>query len=447
MSLPQQVAELKQFRYLFEIGQAKVEIVRAANVVIEEVQGTVTITPAADAIFQIEPTEAAIFNVRAEAGYFYVRTEVGQQLNINIARIEEGVVFNVAQSGSWTVNAVQSGDWTIYAQQTGEWNVYIQTKSDIEIRITVVNASIALPIDIQATTIALAIDIQATTIALPVDIQAQTINLKIDIAAQSVGNLAVDIAAQTVGNIAVDIAAQSVGNIAINIARIEDGVIFNVAQSGEWTINAVQSGSWTVNIQNTAETAIYIKTESGVAINVQTEGTVTLNIWTPSGKIVSAAGTISNTYYKYLSILSGSSGSTDVISVTKPSKCTVIGFMVSATTSVDVMDDVTIEVYVDGSTSPFVSLTIRKVDLLNGGIATQMFEAGSLNDGTNILNVVSPKGGLTAVTYSTTNNKIWKAGGFMAFDINFDSSIKIEVVNNTTVTLGAYLEVVYGWYR
>jgi hypothetical protein len=78
--------------------------------------------------------------------------------------------------------------------------------------------------------------------------------------------LPVSILAQIIESLKVDIVAQSIPKLQINIASITSGVVFNVAQSGAWTINAAQSGSWTIN-------AI----ESGTwTVNVS--GTVNVNI-------------------------------------------------------------------------------------------------------------------------------------------------------------------------
>jgi len=335
VSLPQQVAELKTFRNLFITGEAKVEIVRAANVVIEEVHGTVTIKPAGDAVFQIEPTGTAVFTVKAEAGYFYVRTESGVALTIEpsstavfnvkaeagyfYVRTESGValtiepsstaVFNVKTEGTYIYVRTESGvaltiepsdtavfyikntaETAIFIQNTSgtaiyiknestspiyitntstspiyitneeSSPIYIQTASDVEIRITVVNASIALPIDIQATTIALAIDIQATTIALPVDIQAQTINLKIDIAAQSI-----DL-------IKIDIANASIGRLDVNIYNTEETAIYiQTAPGSKLDINIVES-----------EAHVMIVNPSGIPVYTGETGNTVFHDWSAS---------------------------------------------------------------------------------------------------------------------------------------------------------------------
>ena len=419
---------------LFVTGQAKVEIVRAANVVIEEVVGTVTIKPAGGAVFQIEPTGTAVFTVKAEAGYFYVRTETGQRLDINIAHIEDGVVFNVAQSGDWTINA----------RQTGEWNVYIQTKSDVEIRIAVVNATIALPIDIQATTIALAIDIQATTIALPVDIQAQTINLKIDIAAQSIDYIDIRIAGQ-------------IGDVNVNIANVSGEVTFNVkitdATGVTFDVKITDATGVTFDVKITDATGVTfdvkITDASGVTFNVQTEENVVLNIWTPSKRIVSAAGIIGNWHHEHFSALSGGTAYIPIGGITtdKPAAVASVGIYISGSPVADsnVFDDVLIRFKVDGDY--LLEFTPRQIDYLSGGIVSQLLSAGALSEGTTVLSLASPIGGISAVTFDRTDLVIWKVGLFLNFQIEFDNTFEIDIENNTGVTIDGYVSIYWGYYR
>ena len=103
----------------------------------------------------------------------------------------------------------------------------------------------------------------------------------VDIVAQTIGNLAVDIAAQTIGNLTVDIAAQSLATLNVNIESIGAGVVFNVAQSGTWTINAVQSGAWTINIGAPLDESGNLATsiQSSVQLDVNIAASVvTLNV-------------------------------------------------------------------------------------------------------------------------------------------------------------------------
>jgi len=124
-------------------------------------------------------------------------------LQVNIASISAGVVFNVAQSGSWTVNAAQTGTWTI---------------------------NIGAPLDVS-------------------------------------GNLKTAILSSV--QLSVNIAASAV-TLQVNIASISAGVVFNVAQSGSWTINAVESGAWTVNAAQTGTWTINIGAPLDASGNLKT---------------------------------------------------------------------------------------------------------------------------------------------------------------------------------
>jgi hypothetical protein len=78
-------------------------------------------------------------------------------------------------------------------------------------------ATVIVPINIQAASIAVPMDVQGSTIAIPVDIQGQTVMIDVNIKAQTIETLKVDIVAQTVGNIGIDIKAQSVANLKMDI--------------------------------------------------------------------------------------------------------------------------------------------------------------------------------------------------------------------------------------
>jgi len=113
----------------------------------------------------------------------------------------------------------------------------------------------------------------------PMTIIGQELNVAIDIAAQSLPTLNVSIAASDV-TLDVNIASSAV-TLNVNIESISEGVTFNVAQSGTWTINAVQTGTWTVNIgapldaEGNVETSIVKSVQLDVNI---ASSTVTLNV-------------------------------------------------------------------------------------------------------------------------------------------------------------------------
>jgi YbbR domain-containing protein len=126
----------------------------------------------------------------------------------------------------------------------------------------------------------------------PITIEAVTVEtLPVDIKAQTIGNIAVDIAAQTLAQLNVNIAASAI-TLQVNIASVTAGVVFNVAQSGSWTVNAAQTGTWTINIGAPLDAGGNLKTAvlssvqldvniaaSAVTLNVAIQSsTVTLNV-------------------------------------------------------------------------------------------------------------------------------------------------------------------------
>ena len=154
------------------------------------------------------------------------------QLKINIAQITAGVEFNIGTiTGTVNVNITQvdAGVTFNVAAQAGYF--FIRTEVAQNINIAVKGSDIMMPIDLQG-----------SYIMMPIDIQAQYMNLAIDIVAQTIGNIKMDIAAQTIGNIKMDIASQTIGNIDIRIAGQVENVSINlqaqtvaIKSQGEWS--------------------------------------------------------------------------------------------------------------------------------------------------------------------------------------------------------------------
>jgi|GEM_PF-2991259 len=165
-------------------------------------------------------------NIAASAVTLNVNiAESAVTLNVNIESISEGVTFNVAQSGTWTINAVQTGDW----------NINIES----------VSAGVTFNVNITGSTATLDVKITSSDAILSVLIIGQTASLDIRITDSTV-------------------------TLNVNIESIASGVVFNVAQSGTWTINAVQTGDWSINIESVS---------AGVTFNVNITGsTVTLDV-------------------------------------------------------------------------------------------------------------------------------------------------------------------------
>jgi len=182
-------------------------------------------------------------------------------LNINIESISEGVTFNVAQSGTWTINAVQTGSWTV--------NIGAPLDAEGNVETSIVK-SVQLDVNIAASAATLNVAIQSSTVTLNVNVESIGEGVVFNVA-QS-GTWTVN-AAQT-GDWNINIESVSAGvTFNVNIESISEGVTFNVAQSGAWTINAVQSGDWNINIESISEgvTLNVNIASASVAINIKTE--------------------------------------------------------------------------------------------------------------------------------------------------------------------------------
>ena len=226
----------------------------------------------------------------------------------------------------------------------------------------------------------------------------------VDIIAQSIGNIAVDIAAQTIGNLTVDIAAQSLSalnvnltgsevtvdvNVAsqtaalnINIESISEGVVFNVAQSGDWTINAVQSGTWTINIGAPLDASGYVQTHimdsvqldvniaaSAVTLNVNIESqTAALDVWLTGSEITLDVNIASQTAALNVNIES----QTTTIDVNIASSVTlnVTGSVTITSGTVNVQTSGGANIVIDKLTQD--AYTPRRVDYFNHGATATM---------------------------------------------------------------------------
>jgi hypothetical protein len=222
-----------------------------------------------------------VFNV-AQSGTWTVnvQTASGVSLNVNIASITSGVVFNVAQSGTWTVNAAQIGTWT----------VNVQTASGVSLNVNIASITSGVVFNV------------AQSGTWTVNVQtAAGVSLNVNIASITSG--VVFNVAQS-GTWTVNVQTASGVSLNVNIASITSGVVFNVAQSGTWTVNVqtaagvslnvniasitsgvvfnvAQSGTWTVNVQTAAGVSLNVNIgsiSSGVTFNVYITGGTTLNV-------------------------------------------------------------------------------------------------------------------------------------------------------------------------
>jgi len=85
-------------------------------------------------------------------------------LNVNIESVRNGVVFNVAQSGDWTVNAAQTGDWTINIGNPldDSGNLKTSIQSSVQLDVNIANSAVTLNVNITGSDVTLNVNVQGT---------------------------------------------------------------------------------------------------------------------------------------------------------------------------------------------------------------------------------------------------------------------------------------------
>jgi len=190
-------------------------------------------------------------------------------LNVNIESISEGVTFNVAQSGTWTINAVQSGTWTINigAPLDAEGNVETSIVKSVQLDVNIASSAVTLNINVESISEGVVFNVAQSGAWTVNAAQTGTWTINIGAPLDASGYLETHIMDSV--QLDINIAASAV-TLNVNIESISSGVVFNVAQSGTWTINAVQSGDWSINIESVS---------AGVTFNVNITGsTATLDV-------------------------------------------------------------------------------------------------------------------------------------------------------------------------
>jgi hypothetical protein len=242
-------------------------------------------------------------NIASSAVTLNVAIQSAVTLNVNISSISAGVVFNVAQSGSWTVNAAQTGTWTINigAPLDASGNLKAAILSSVQLDVNIAASAVTLNMNIASISAGVVFNVAQSgswtiNIGGPLDASGNvktailsSVQLDVNIAAQAV-RLDVNIASSQV-TLNVNIASAVTLNI--NISSISAGVVFNVAQSGSWTINIggpldasgnvktaiLSSVQLDVNIAASAVTLNVNIASSAVTLNVAIQSSaVTLNV-------------------------------------------------------------------------------------------------------------------------------------------------------------------------
>jgi hypothetical protein len=190
----------------------------------------------------------------------------------------------------------------------------------------------------------------------------------------------------------------------INIAGVASGVVFNVAQSGTWTVNVqtaagvslnvniasitsgvvfnvAQSGTWTVNVQTAAGVSLNVNIASitsGVVFNVAQSGTWTVNVQTAAGVSLNVniasitSGVVFNVYITggttlNVNIASISSGVTFNVYITGG---TTLNVSVTSSVDINVKTSSGANIVIDKLTQG--AYTERRSDIYNYGTTATM---------------------------------------------------------------------------
>jgi len=244
-------------------------------------------------------------------------------------------------------------------------------------------------VEITGTEIMVAVDLQGATVAMPIDVQGATIALPVDIQGQTI-NLDVNLVASEV-TIDVSIKAQEV-NVKI------------ITPSGI----PVYIGTSFVNKTETGVTIVNAGSESGSLLNL-----------TGRGRLISIAFWLRT-------------GDPDNDSPRS-----------------DLMDN-EIRIYVDGSSTPQVTITMEELDRLNGHqIWGQAINAGASTP-KNYTAPLGPRGGLGFVqkaTYITVDGfQATRVCGLYKCDVEFTTGLVVKWYNPDSVNLSVSLVFEYGHY-
>jgi len=217
-------------------------------------------------------------NVRIVASTVTINVAVSGTVQVNIASISSGVTFNVAiQSSAVTLNvAIQSSAVTLNVSVQNAY-LYIRTETGQNLNIDIKAQSVGnLNVAIASSAITLNVAIQSSAVTLNVAITS-SVTLNVNIASQGAFNLNVAIASSAV-TLQVNIASQT-SNLNVNLAA--SAITLNVAiASSAVTLNVAVQGTANVNIAASSAT-ISIQTTGGIEIGVGKKET------TPIGRTIS----------------------------------------------------------------------------------------------------------------------------------------------------------------
>jgi len=274
----------------------------------------------------------------------------------------------------------------------------------------------------------------------------------------------VNIASQ-VATLNVNITASAV-TLNVNISSISSGVVFNVAQSGAWTVNAAQTGTWTINIGSPLDASGNIKAaiQSSVTLNVNIASqsanvnvninaqSVNLNVYTGSGlRVMVGTGLITKFYKVAQSLASGASY--DVITINGKGRIVSVGIK-AYDISYSLAQNVELRIIADGAT--VYDARLDWLDFINGRQMSYALRSGTSSSPVYAsVPLLNPEGGVVA-GYGWVDNRnginpdellrLIEAYAIANVKVEFNSSCTVRIYNGSSGSVNLYVGVEYGLY-
>ena len=207
-------------------------------------------------------SSSVTLNVSVQNAYLYIRTETGQNLNIDIKAQSVGNLNVAIASSAITLNvAIQSSAVTLNVaiQSSVTLNVNIASQGAFNLNVAIQSSAVTLQVNIASQTSNLNVNIAASAITLQVNIASQTANLNINIAASSA-----TISIQTTGGIEIGVGKKETTPIGRTIS--------NDAGTGQW-LQSIATDKYGKLFPNSMRgqlhnIPIYVKNATAGAVNL-----------------------------------------------------------------------------------------------------------------------------------------------------------------------------------
>jgi len=180
---------------------------------------------------------------------------------------------------------------------------------------------------------------------------------------------------------------------------------------------------------------------------------VDVKIYTPSGRWTTVSELVTSSY-TWVSLAVSPGEEKTAFSLTGRGRLITLGFyFTGSSANYDAYNKPWIKIYVDGETSPSISLSPVDIDHLSGWVLE-----GAMTRGFNRVDygtagqaayatALNPVGGLTWMYKDSSTDKVTQVGGFIRLAVEFMSSLDVKIYNSDAAdTLYVSAAVFYGEY-